>query len=94
MEIVEDFVFQIGISLLNEYMKIYEIKRSTTFFQTFSGPSCFDVSNISSKATGPMVQTRNFIQIIQRWRERIYICFNCSGHLTSMATAPIYGKTR
>ena len=47
------------------------------------------VSNISSKATGPNV-TKFLVE--SPWAEGMKICTNRQGHMTNMATMPIYGK--
>ena len=47
------------------------------------------VSNISSKATWPNVT--KFL-LGPPWAEGIKICTNPQGHMTNMATMPIYGK--
>ena len=47
------------------------------------------VSNISSKATWPDVTKFN---VEPPGAEGMKIYTNCQGHMTSMATIPIYGK--
>ena len=47
------------------------------------------ISNISPKATGLNV-TKFLVE--PPGTEGIYICTNRQGHMTSMATMPIYGK--
>ena len=47
------------------------------------------VSNISSKATGSNV-TKFLVEC--PWAEGMKICTNRQGHMTNMATMPIYGK--
>ena len=47
------------------------------------------ISNISSKATGP-VETKFHVE--PPWVEETKICSNSPGHMTSIATKNIYGK--
>ena len=47
------------------------------------------VSNISSKATGPIVTK---FHVAPPGAEGMKICSNLPGHMTSMATASICGK--
>ena len=47
------------------------------------------VSNISSKANGPNV-TKFLVEPPGAEGMKIYT--NCQGHMTNMATMPIYGK--
>ena len=48
------------------------------------------ISNISSKATGPVVTKFHVEPPGTEWTK---MCSNRPGHMTGMATAPIYGKT-
>ena len=47
------------------------------------------VSNISSKATEPIVTK---FHVEPPGAEGMKICSNCPGHMINMATTPIYGK--
>ena len=50
----------------------------------------FTLSDIfSSKAIGP-IETK--FHVLPPWVRGTYVCTNCQGHLTKMATMPIYGK--
>ena len=78
-------------SKLNEYMEIYMYQRSRSFFDLFS--KITHISLISNsfcpEATGP---TEVQLQIEPSCNEETPVYQNSSGHMTKMATMPIYDK--
>ena len=47
-------------------------------------------SNISSETTGPMYEAKFHVE--PPWDGGMKVCSNGPGHMTNMATMPIYGK--
>ena len=86
MESFEDFGLKIdNQSCLNEYMKVSENKRS----RSFSDPRISWNDNFKHVFTKPVVTE---FHVEPPEEEETKICSDHSGHMTSMATTPIYGK--
>ena len=74
-------------SQLNEYMKLYEYQRSRSFIGPNYSDSIF--SNFFSSKITWLIEVKCYVE--SSWDERTKACSNCLGHMTKMATMPIYG---
>ena len=77
-------------SQLNEYMNLYEYQRSRSF--TDLGPNHSDsiFLNFFSPITTWPIKAKFYVE--SPWHEGTKVCSNCLGHITKLATMPIYGK--
>ena len=77
-------------SQLNKYMKLYEYQRSKSF--TDLGPNHSDsiFLNFFSSITTWSIEAKFYVE--SPWDEETKACSNCLGHMTKMATMPIYGE--
>ena len=73
-------------SQLNEYMKLYEYQRSRSFFDL--GPNHSD--SIFLNFFTWLIEAKFYVE--SPWDGGTKACSNCFGHMTKMATMPIYGK--
>ena len=71
-------------------MKLYEYQRSRSFIVL--GPSHSDLifSNFFSSITARPIEAKFHVE--SPWDGRTKVCSNGPGHLTKMATMPIYSK--
>ena len=79
-------------SQLNEYMKLYEYQRSRTLIDL--GPNLSDsifLNFFSLKITWPL---KAKFHVEPPWDRGTKSCSNDQGHMTKMATMPIYGKNQ
>ena len=77
-------------SQLNEYMKLYEYQRSRSFMDL--GPNHSDSMFLSFFSTITTWPIEAKFYVASPWDEVTKACSNCSGHMTKMATMPIYGE--
>ena len=77
-------------SQLNEYMKLYEYQRPRSFIDLAPNQSdSIFLKFFSSISTWPIEAN---LYLASPWDEGTKACSNCLGHMTKMATMPIYGK--
>ena len=77
-------------SQLNEYMTLYEYQRSRSFIDLGPNHSDSIFLNFFSSITTWSSFTKFYVE--SPWHEGTKVCSNCLGHMTKMATMPIYGK--
>ena len=77
-------------SQLNEYMKLYEYQRSRSLIDL--GPNLSDsiFLNFFSSITTRLLEAKFHVE--PPWDGGTKSCSNGRGHMTKMATMPIYGK--
>ena len=89
LETIVVFDIKVGrCSQLNEYMKLYEYQRSRSFTSPNRSDSIF--LNVSSSKTTWLIEAKFHVE--SPWDKGRKTCSDCSGHMTKMATMPIYGK--
>ena len=78
-------------SQLNQYRKLYEYQRSRLFIDL--GPILSDsiCLNFFSSITTRSIEAKFYVE--PPWDGGMKPCSNGSGHMTKMATMPIYGKS-
>ena len=64
-------------------MRLYSVVRRYVCMSTFS-------NIFSSETTGPMYEAKFHVE--PPWDGGMKVCSNGQGHMTNMATMPIYGK--
>ena len=77
-------------SQLNEYMKLYEYQRSRLFIDLCPNHSDSIFLNFFSSITTWPIEAKFCVE--SPWDEGTKAFSNCLGHMTKMATVPIYGK--
>ena len=76
-------------SQLNEYMKLYEYQRSRSLIDLGTDLSDSIFLNFSSITTWPL---KAKFHVEPPWDGGTKSCSNGRGHMTKIATMPIYGK--
>ena len=77
-------------SQLNEYMKLYEYQRSRSFIDLGPNHSSLIFLNFFSSITTCPIEAKFYVK--SPWNDGTKACSNCLGHMTKMATMPIYSK--
>ena len=76
-------------SRLNEYMKLYEYQRSRSFTDLSVNLSDSIFLNYFSSITIRLIEAKFHVEI--PWNGGTKVCSNGPGHMTKMATMPVYG---
>ena len=71
-------------------MKLYEYQRSRSITDLGSNHSDSIFLNFISSITTWPIEAKFYME--SPWDEGTKACSNCVGHMTKMATMPIYGK--
>ena len=77
-------------SKLNEYMKLYEYQRSRSFIDLGLNHSDSIFLNFFSSITTWPIEAKFYVEF--PWDEGMKAYSDCLGHMTKMATMPIYSK--
>ena len=77
-------------SLLNEYMNLYVCQRSRSFSDLGPRSLRFTFANFFSLETATPIEDKFHVE--PPWDGGTKVCSNGPGHMTNMATIPIYGK--
>ena len=78
-------------SQLNENMKLYEYQRSRSLIDLGSRSLRFNILFYFSLENAKPIEAK--FHLYPPWDEGMKVCSNDPGHMTNMATMPIYGKT-
>ena len=90
IETIEVYELKVNTnSWLKQYINTYEYLRSWSLFDLCPRPLRFVFSIFCCKAARP-IEAKSHVELL--WVIRMKICSNDSGHVTKMATMPIYGK--
>ena len=91
LEIIVVYDIKVGRwSQLNEYMKLYEFQRSRSFTDLSPSHSDLIFSNFFSSTTTKPIDANKF-HVKPSWDGGTKVPSNGLGHITKMATMPIYG---